>query len=901
MPSIPGGQLPKETLTNFVGVNLRKDPLSLDDGELVRSVNADLHTELGVLRVRKGRQRLHPTQLALAPVTALFRHLGRRYQVAAQTLYRNFVPILTGLEGFARPTVIPYQPLNEDTTWSFIADRNLMRKDNGVALATWGLTAPVSASGLSAVASGVLTGVYGAVYTYARVVSGHVVHESNPSPSPTPVTLASQRLGVPVVASTDPQVTHIRIYRTVAGGTSYLFDQQVPNSTVNQISDQADDALGVAVETDNDPPPLASCAVEFQGHLWLCNAVEHPEYLYYSKRFRPESWPPDNFLKIGDPSDPLLSMVALTGVIGVFTALTKYRVFGSAATGFTALEALNSRGIASPNATTSTARGVAFVAKDGIWLTNFVEADQHLSQGIEGLFAGQTIGTYAPIDMTQLVALAEFKRRLYFGYRDILGQFATAIYSPDTQHWYHTSNDAHVFLYEEDTDWFTTGTTAGFVEVLEIGYSDIGGPITLDVICAPRAGGDRFARKGYEWLGVDAHGNAAWQIHLLVDGVSLTTVAVSGARRKRYARLPERTTGHQWQAAVAYSGQDAAALYSLEILETSHFQGQVWVEDWENPALMVQILPGSQGPLPLPRRRFTFLVLDADTSVGGIWEADLYVDGVVAASVNVFARHNKRLHVLPEGLTGYEWYTRVRYNGSVIPLMHTLDVLDTGSRDGQVLVEAWQTPAVLTQLLPGHPGSLPLLRRRFTFLVLDAEAGVPGGMWEADLFIDGVMVARVTIPEGDNKRLHALPEGLTGYEWYVRVRYSDSDTPTVRAVDVLDTGTKDGQVWIARDNAFVGTYASILPAAEGVNPFLKKRFLYLKADLEVGAGQWMLDLYIDEVLRQTVTIQGANAHDLHRLRPGLIGGRWRLVARYAGAEIPTLFRVQVISQELAVA
>ena len=569
MPSIPGGQLPKETLSGFLGVNLRLDPLALADGELVRAVNADLHTQLGVLRLRQGRQRLQPVPFSLAPIRGLFRHLGRRYQVAGQVLFRNFLFLLGELEGFARPTILPYQPLNEDTTWSFIADRALMRKDDGTTLRNWGIVAPAPTPVLAPGAAGVLTGVYGAVYTYARLVDGKIAHESNACPAPAPVTLAAQTLLVPLVASPDSQVTHIRIYRTVAGGTSYFFDQQAANVSATATLSLADDALGTAVETDNDPPPLASAAVEFQGHLWLCNAVEHPDYLYYSKRFRPESWPPDNFLKIGDPSDPLLSMVALTGVIGVFTALTKYRVFGTSATGFTHLEALNSRGVASANATTSTARGVAFVAKDGIWLTNFVEADQHLSQGIEGLFAGQTIGTYYPIDTsttTNLLALAEYKRRLYFGYRDTIGQFATAIYNPDTQHWYHTSNDAHVFLYEEDTNQLTVGTTAGNVEILETGYSDIDGPITLDVFCAPRAGGDRFTRKGYEWLGVDSEGAAPWQIGVTIDGVRVTTVEVRGPRRKRYARLPERTTGQQWQASVAYIGQDPAALYAIEML-----------------------------------------------------------------------------------------------------------------------------------------------------------------------------------------------------------------------------------------------------------------------------------------------------------------------------------------------
>jgi hypothetical protein len=793
MASIPNGQLPKETLSSWSGVNLRVDPLAVDNHELLRAVNADLHTQLGVIRVRQGRQLLSATNLG-APVNGLWRHNGRRYQAAGVTLFRNFVSILTDLIGTVSPTVFPYQPLNDTITWSFIADQNTMRKDDGTTVYLWGLTAPVAAPVIAIGAAGSLSGDYSAVYTYARVVDGAVAHEGNPTPSPAPITLTADVLSVPVIASTDAQVTHIRIYRTVAGGSRYFFDQQVANTTATIASSQADDALGTEVETDNDPPPKAACAVEFQGHIFLCNDPAHPDYLWYSKRFQPESFPPDQFLKIGDPSDPLLSMISLTGVIGIFTYITKYRLFGNSVSGFTALEALNSRGVASANATLSTASGVAFVAKDGIWLTNFVEADKELSGGIQGLFYGQTLNGYQPVDVNTVahpLSLVEYKRRLYLGYRDTRGQFALAVYSQDSQHWYHYNHDARVFHYEEDLDQLTVGSTSGFVSILETGTTDGSDPITLDVVLPPRGGADRFARKGYEWLGVECEGQAPWQVSVLVDGVETTTVTASGPRQKRYVRLPEHTVGHQWQASLVYTGRDTAALYALEVLETQHNQGQVWVEETRNPDLFLQILPGSPVPMPLQRRRFSFLTLDADTGEGGTWTADLYLDGVLAASVTIPEPHNKRLHALPPGLTGYEWYTRLRYSGEEVPLVHTLDV--------------------------------------------------------------------------------------------------------------VDSGVSDGQVWIAAPWNEGGAYQTILPATEAVDPFVLKRFLYVQLDAEAGPGFWLLELYLDDVLRQQIRVEGNRTHPVIRLQPGLMAYTWRIVARYSTVPIPTLFRVQVLTQGLQVA
>jgi hypothetical protein len=469
-------------------------------------------------------------------------------------------------------------------------------------------------------------------------------------------------------------------------------------------------------------------------------------------------------------------------------------VFGNSVSGFTALEALNSRGVASANATLSTAKGVAFVAKDGIWLTNFVEADLELSAGIQGLFYGQTINGYNPIDVnttTNLLTLAEYKRRLYFGYRDVLGTFVTAVYSPDTQHWYHYNHDSHVLNYEEDTDQLTAGTANGFVYVMETGTSDDGAAIQLDVACPPRTGGDRFRRKGYEWLGVDSEGVQPWTVTVDVDGATVLTATVQGQRRKRYVRFPDHTVGQSWQPRASYLGTDAAALYALEVLETQHNQGQVWVEDSGNPDLFVQILPGSPVPMPLPRRRFTFLVLDADAAATGVWEADLYVDGTLQASLEIPGAHNKGMHALPLGITGYEWYTRVRYSDPDIPLLHTLDL--------------------------------------------------------------------------------------------------------------LDTGVGDGQTWIAAPAPEADAYQQILPATELVNPFILKRFLYLKLDAEAGTGFWTLDLYIDERLRQSVQVRGNRNHGLIRLAPQLLGYTWRLTARYSTGTIPALFRVQVLHQELKVA
>src|SRR5205823_4711231 len=127
------------------------------------------------------------------------------------------------------------------------------------------------------------------------------------------------------------------------------------------------------------------------------------------------------------------------GLLGAFTRLTKYRVFGNSVSGFTYLEALNSRGVVSPQAVLGSTRGALFVARDGVFLTNFVEGDVELTRDIQALFYGQVTNSLYPINWSvpEALSLAEYKRRLYFSYQDTAGTRMLAVYSLDTQRWYH--------------------------------------------------------------------------------------------------------------------------------------------------------------------------------------------------------------------------------------------------------------------------------------------------------------------------------------------------------------------------------------------------------------------------------------------------------------------------------
>lgn len=549
---MPLDRLQKEGLANFLGVSLRRDPLTLAEGELARAINADFQTRPGVLLRRRGRGQEFATPLA-GPVRALARHNGQRYTIAGNRWYKNQVSLLSGLDTAGIQTMAPYQLANSTSPAVYFASNTSMQREDAGGVRTWGISRPGARPTVAAGTAGALTGEYRAAYSYARVTAQGLVTESNLSTQSLLVTLANQRMDITVDASPAPQVSHIRLYRTLERGSLFFFERQVANADATLTSNITDSELGALAEDGHDQPPLAEWVVEFQGAFFLCRDERHPDYLWYSRRFEVEYWPPENFLKIGNPSDPLLCAIPQVGFLGVFTPLTKYRVFGNHSSGFAYLEALNTRGTSSPQAVLATSRGTLFWAKDGIWATNFVSADQELSVAWQPLFDHQELNGYFPIDWTQAhtFSLAEYKRRLYAGYTDTTGQLLMAVYAEETSQWYFYTHPARSLFYDEAGEQLLMGGVDGIVYILEEGVDDAGGTIAMEATLATRSGGDRFVQKRFEYVRLDLRAYQPTIVTVYVDDVKEYEFTITDSRNRRLYRLPSDLLGYTWTVTVA--------------------------------------------------------------------------------------------------------------------------------------------------------------------------------------------------------------------------------------------------------------------------------------------------------------------------------------------------------------
>lgn len=571
MPTLESIQ---KEVPGFLGVNLRNERIELADYALAKAINADLHTILGTIMCRHGRTKLYSSSLGSIP-RRLSRVNNIRYQVGGTILYRAQTNIKTGLSSNQITTIGAYRPFADATLWAFIADDAVMIKDNGTNTRTWGLTAPTATPAVAAGAAGSLTGDYKVQFTYVRKSGTTVAAESNPSPASLVVTLASKVLSITgLTASTDAQVTHIRIYRTAAGGASYLYDQEITNGTTTATSSQADSALGAQVATDHNPPPLASWTVVHQDHTWLCRDAANPDYLWYSNRFYPEYFPTTQYLEIGNADDPLQCAVPWGGMLGVFSRRTKYRVIGNAVSGFVAQEAVSRRGTPSPNGVISTEMGTIFPARDGIFMTTFSGGDSSLSDAILPLFMGETINDMMPVNWNypNAICAATYKNRYYFSYPSGNSTLSNsiAVYSFDTKKWYFYDHPMQSLFYEEDTDQLLGGSQDQFVYILENGTSDAGSSIAMTIETKNFLGGQAENRKIFHFFRVDADclGDTI-TAQFYVDGTLKGTYPITGTRTKVLNVLPEGCMGFQAKVKFTYTGTQRIRIYGFNILAMS--------------------------------------------------------------------------------------------------------------------------------------------------------------------------------------------------------------------------------------------------------------------------------------------------------------------------------------------
>lgn len=602
----PAKQLVGQEVRGFFGVDLRSDPTQTKQGFVPKSVNADLHSKPGTAIAGPGTHTV--SKPSSSPITRLTRFGDTLYAVSGTSVYANGDAVTNNtlnISPASFTSLISYQGLNDIENQTYVANRFSMGRISKGQMFKWGIAAPAQRPFITGALNqeGDLDGLYSFVYTYARKSGNALISESNPSSvsntfdtgTIAATTTTTTMLSVNVFASDDPQVTHIRLYRTQGDGSTYLFDQEVANADATISTMTLDAALGTAVDETHAPPVQADLAVVHNDRIFIADSTSNR--LWWSLKFFPEYF--DSFIDIGPHYDRITGLTSIGGVLGVFTERTKYRVIeqledvsavgtdipflGATAADFVAVESVSRRGCYSPGAIVNTGAGVIFPSRDGVYVTDFNGPDSSISADIDSIFYGKIVNGISAIDWdyAEQIRASYFKGRYFLSYkgvdRDLIDRMA--IYSFETQGWYFYNLNAYELYYDDIDDIFLLGTSGGYIQGIEEnvvlspvssqgggGSAGVNSPTSYDIeILTPVLFGDNaYIRKLFQYLKIDANVgiNDTLTVSLLIDGTTVHTVSITGNRTRRLLRLPRSAMGHTWQLQfLASSAQRATEIY----------------------------------------------------------------------------------------------------------------------------------------------------------------------------------------------------------------------------------------------------------------------------------------------------------------------------------------------------
>lgn len=257
---------------------------------------------------------------------------------------------------------------------------------------------------------------YKVCYTYLRKTGNTILVESNPSP----ITYSNILNGAVITWPTailDPQITHVRIYRTTAGMGDFYYDSETPVASGYAVISKTDDELGTLIETDHDAPPKGNILAgpTYNGIIFMA----YQNLLYFSKANRPDYFPYDNYIEVGTPDKYIKAMAVLAGELYVATETEIYQITGTDPSTFFPVPMAASVGTVSKNCfLPMKGVGIWHLAKDGLYLFTGSQDMKVSYKSFDIMFHDETVGSipYVNKDNISNSFLVFFKNKLYFGY-----------------------------------------------------------------------------------------------------------------------------------------------------------------------------------------------------------------------------------------------------------------------------------------------------------------------------------------------------------------------------------------------------------------------------------------------------------------------------------------------------
>lgn len=268
---------------------------------------------------------------------------------------------------------------------------------------------------------------------------------------------------------------------TVGSGSNqeiaYVLDVQQPLSFRAFL--QNPHSNGETITANATPRrPMNLMAIAFD-KAWLAGDPDNPHVLYYSKPVRPESFPPQNFIEVGTPDSPIMFLVALKGLLYVFTTKTVYQVLGAGSSVPVVIPTGVMHGAVSNFGWVASEGVIYYESYDGIYAFQGASSP-YLSAATEWVWTGKNLGPVPAMDTTQKaeVFMAYCNHEVYISYLDQNGQRNRQIWSDTYTRWRsddQSTSDITAQYFEQDTGKFLVGKTDGMVYIDRVNDYDSGG------------------------------------------------------------------------------------------------------------------------------------------------------------------------------------------------------------------------------------------------------------------------------------------------------------------------------------------------------------------------------------------------------------------------------------------
>lgn len=367
-----------EIITFDKGLNSKKAPLLLEDGELVtaQGMSAD---HPGVIEPRSSKQKVNVTQYGT--VNGMHRNVNQVLLTDAGTvrykwdldgycdLYTPANGDFTSLGTLAstnRPTFCDH----EEFTFVLTGNDKKVFVDEG--WYDWDIPGPANAPTGTAGATGYPNGTYSLYYTYLITFPNGTVVETAPSPAGS-VTVALQKIEwsniKPCPYAGTGVTIHRKLYRYSTGLIETYYVATIADNTTTTYSDDYTDAqleINSIIETaDYTPPPDdPSFAVS---HLQRVFVIAE-NYLYPSEAYLPFNFKTTEVLQITQLGDNLVCGVVWGDQLFIPSKSKWYRLHGSSSATWQIRNTFAHAGIINKHTVKVTRYGILGQWYDGIYL-----------------------------------------------------------------------------------------------------------------------------------------------------------------------------------------------------------------------------------------------------------------------------------------------------------------------------------------------------------------------------------------------------------------------------------------------------------------------------------------------------------------------------------------------------